>query len=394
VNKIKWFNKKKLNNETAERTTYKLVTEKGNGQYIWNGKIYQSDVVRSCMRPKVKAIGKLVAKHIRETITAEGKDLKVNPDVYMRFLLEEPNALMSGQKLQEKLAAQLILNNNAYALISRDENGYPNSIYPLTGAIGVEAIYNNSGHLFLKFTMQNGKSFTFDYDDIIHLRQDFCENDLFGDSIQSSLTNLMTVIDTTDKGIVNAIKNSAVIQWLLKYTTQLRPEDLKANAQKFVEDYLETTNSIGVAATDAKADVVRVESKDYVPNAAQMDRTTKRIYSFFNTNEKIVQSLYNEDDWNAYYEAEIEPVVIDLSMEYTRKLFSRRERGFGNKITFEASNLATASMSTKLGLQAMVDRGALTPNEWRAVLNLAPVEGGNEVIRRLDTATVNTGKEG
>jgi len=204
----------------------------------------------------------------------------------------------------------------------------------------------------------------------------------------------MTVIDTTDKGIGNAIKNSAVIQWLLKYTTQLRPEDLKANAQKFVEDYLETTNSIGVAATDAKADVVRVESKDYVPNAAQMDRTTKRIYSFFNTNEKIVQSSYNEDDWNAYYEAEIEPVVIDLSMEYTRKLFSRRERGFGNKITFEASNLATASMSTKLGLQAMVDRGALTPNEWRAVLNLAPVEGGNEVIRRLDTATVNTGKEG
>ena len=157
---------------------------------------------------------------------------------------------------------------------------------------------------------------------------------------------------------------------------------------------METTNSIGVAATDAKADVVRVESKDYVPNAAQMDRTTKRIYSFFNTNEKIIQSSYNEDDWNAYYEAEIEPVVIDLSMEYTRKLFSRRERGFGNKITFEASNLATASMSTKLGLQAMVDRGALTPNEWRAVLNLAPVEGGNEVIRRLDTATVNTGKEG
>ena len=136
MNKIKWFNKKKLNNETAERTTYKLVTEKGNGQFIWNGKIYQSDVVRSCMRPKVKAIGKLVAKHIRETITAEGKDLKVNPDVYMRFLLEEPNALMSGQKLQEKLAAQLILNNNAYALISRDENGYPNNLIVTGKQIG------------------------------------------------------------------------------------------------------------------------------------------------------------------------------------------------------------------------------------------------------------------
>ena len=37
----------------------------------------------------------------------------------------------------------------------------------------------------------------------------------------------------------------------------------------------------------------------------------------------------------------------------------------------------------------MVDRGALTPNEWRAVFNLAPVPGGDAVIRRLDTAVVN-----
>ena len=37
----------------------------------------------------------------------------------------------------------------------------------------------------------------------------------------------------------------------------------------------------------------------------------------------------------------------------------------------------------------MVDRGAMTPNEWRAVLNMAPIEGGDEPIRRLDTQVVN-----
>lgn len=41
----------------------------------------------------------------------------------------------------------------------------------------------------------------------------------------------------------------------------------------------------------------------------------------------------------------------------------------------------------------MVDRGALTPNEWREVLNLPPVEGGNQVVRRLDTAVVNEMEE-
>ena len=74
-----------------------------------------------------------------------------------------------------------------------------------------------------------------------------------------------------------------------------------------------------------------------------------------------------------------------MSNEFTRKLFTRNERGFGNSIIFEASNLSCASLSTKLALQAMVDRGALTPNEWRATMNLAPVEGGDKPLRRKDT---------
>jgi hypothetical protein len=37
----------------------------------------------------------------------------------------------------------------------------------------------------------------------------------------------------------------------------------------------------------------------------------------------------------------------------------------------------------------MVDRGALTPNGWLAIMNLGPVEGGDVPIRRLDTALVD-----
>src|SRR5690606_18174778 len=67
------------------------------------------------------------------------------------------------------------------------------------------------------------------------------------------------------------------------------------------------------------------------------------------------------------------------------KLFTDRERGFGNEIIFEANRLQYASVSTKLALVALVDRGAMTPNEWREVFNLAPIDGGDKPIRRLDT---------
>lgn len=377
-------------NKTITKTSYKLITESGSGFFNYNGKLYQSDIVRSCIRPKAQAIGKVIGKHIREDPI---NGLKVNPDAYMRFLLEEPNPYMTGQMLQEKLTVQLMLNNNAFAYIQRDENDFPIAIYPITSS-NVDVLQDDRFNTYLKFQMENGKTYTFRYEDVIHLRRDFNNNDLFGDSPSKALTQLMEIVGTTDQGIVNAIKNSSIIRWLLKYQTAMRPEDLKKQTKEFVDSFLKIedggeNSTAGAAATDAKFDAQQVEPKDYVPNAQLIDRTTQRLFSFFNTNQKIVQSAYNEDEWISYYEAECEPVITQLSGEYTRKLFTRRERGFGNKIVFESSNLTFASMSTKLGLVQFVDRGILNPNEVRAILNLAPTEDGDQYIRRLDTRPTN-----
>lgn len=373
-----WFK-----NKAVTVTKYKLITDNGNGFYSWNGKLYQSDIVRACIRPKSRAIGKAVGKHIRGTL--------VNPDVYMRFLLEEPNPYMTGQQMQEKLITQLELNNNAFAYINRDENGVAMEIYPIT-AMSCEAITNNSGILHLRFTLQNGQTVTFRYSDIIHLRKDFNESEIFGDSPAETLMSLMEIVNTTDQGIVKAIKNSNIIKWLLKFNQTLRPEDIKKQTKQFVDDYLSVeSDSIGAAGTDSKFDAQQIEPKDYVPNEKQMANTVQRIYAFFNTNEKIIQGNYTEDEWISYYESAIEPDIVQFSNEFTRKLFSRRERGFGNKIVFESSNLTFASMQTKLNLVQFVDRGIMSPNEVREVLNMPPVDGGDEIVRRLDTAPVAGG---
>lgn len=380
----------RTNDAANGQSILKMVTTIGEFYYSWNGKMYESDIIRACIRPKVKAIGKLVGKHIRDDIKS---GLVVNPDASIRFLLSEPNPYMTGQQLQEKIANQLCLNNNAFILIVRDENDKPIQLYPVPCTMA-EAKYNDSGELFLKFQYRNGKSGTFRYSDIIHLRQDYNEDDIFGESPAPALTGMMEVIGTIDKGIIRAIKNSGVVRWLLKFSSSMRDEDVKANVEKFVKNYLSVeTDSFGAAGVDAKADVQRIEPTDYVPNAAQTDRTVERIYSFFNTNKKIVQSNYTENEWTAYYEAEIEPVAIQMQQTYTVRIFSRRERGTGNRIVFEANNLQCASLTTKLAFQAMVDRGAMTPNEWRETMNMAPVTGGDAPIRRLDTQVVNLVKD-
>ena len=380
INKFKNFFTKKV------VSTVVLVTEHGNGFYRWNGNIYKSDIVCACIRPFYKAVGKMQAQHIR----SNGKDIVVNPEAYIKFLLEEPNPLMTGQKLLEKMAVQYKLNNNAFACILRDEFGFATEIYPLP-ATGAEALYSEKNELWLKFVLKNGKVVKFPYTDIIHLRQDFNENDVFGDSPVQALEPLMEIVTTTDQGIVKAIKNSSVIRWLLKVKQMMTNDDLTKYVANFNKNFLSVENSGagGAAAVDSKADVEQVDPKDYVPNSSQMEKTTQRIYNFFGVNQKIIQRNYTEDEWNAYYEGEIEPFAIEFGEELTRKIFSRRERSCGNKIILSGTLLACASMATRLNLVQMVDRGSMTPNEWRITLNLGPIEGGDKPIRRLDTAVVN-----
>ncbi len=371
-------------NEKVQKEVIKMFNTWGENYYSWDGKLYNSDIVRSCIRPKVKAIGKLVGKHIRE----DANGIKVNPDANIRFLLSEPNPYMTGQQLQEKVATQLFLNNNAFILKVRDENGKPIQVYPIPCEM-CETKWQND-ELYLKFSYRNGNMRIFPYKDIIHLRQDYNENDIFGSSPAPALKDMMEVIGTIDQGIIKAIKNSGIIRWLLTFTSSMRDEDIRKNVKSFVDNYMSVDSETwGAAGVDAKANVTRVEPKDYVPNALQTKETINRIYSFFNTNEKIVQSKWTEDEWNAYYEAEVEPVAIQMGEVYSIGLFRRHERAFGNKIVFEASNLHCASLNTKLAFQAMVDRGAMTPNEWRATMNMAPIEGGDQPIRRLDTQVVN-----
>src|SRR5690606_30655575 len=90
-----------------------LITDHGSWFRTWDGSLYKSDIVRAAIRPKAKAIGKLTAMHIRET----AGQLQINPEPYLRMLLEEPNPYSGGQMFRERLATLLQLNNNAFVQI-------------------------------------------------------------------------------------------------------------------------------------------------------------------------------------------------------------------------------------------------------------------------------------
>lgn len=353
--------------------------------YPWSGNLYESDIARAAISTNASNVGKLNPKHIRRSGTA----IQDFPDLNIKRLLSRPNPYMSMYDLLYKVAVQREENNNAFVFLHFDALGILEGIYPVqfTSATMVET---SDGELYVTFLFFSGQKVTLPYRDMIHIRKHFNKHDIYGDSNIAPMRPTLEIINTTNQGIVNAIKNSAFLRGLLMWKQVLQPDDVKANTDKFVKDYMSINNNGGVASTDPRFEYKELKSEPYVPSKQVLDHTKDRIYSYFGTNEKIVQSKFTEDEWNAYYENTIEPIAIQLGLEFTEKMFTERERGHGNEIVFEANRLQYASTTTKLNLREMVDRGAMTPNEWRMAFNLAPLEGGDKPIRRLDTAPVQT----
>lgn len=357
---------------------YKLLNDFAPTFTSFDGDMYDSDIVRTCIDAIARNAAKLKPRHIRQT---NGEIIKTNSR--LEYLLQvRPNPYMNAYDFLYKVISQLYNNNNAFVYI-QSERGVITGFYPIDFA-NLE-LKEYAGELYCLFTFKTGFRMTVPYTELIHLRRHFNRHDLFGESGFKPFKPTLNLINTVNQGIVNAIKSSARLRGWLKFSQTLRPEDLKKQRDQFVADYLSISNDGGIAALDAKADFNPVKLDVQMADDKQMAVIRENVYRYFGVNEKIIQATYNEDEWAAFYESVIEPLAIQLSLEFTEKCFTTREKGQGNEIIFEANRLQYASAKTKISLiQHLIPAGLLTINEGREIFNLAPVEGGDKRLISLN----------
>ena len=100
----------------------------------------------------------------------------------------------------------------------------------------------------------------------------------------------------------------------------------------------------------------------------------ENVYDYFAVNEDIIQNKAFGDNWLAFYEGAVEWFAIQLSEVLTRMLYTERERQRGNRIWFTSNRLQYMSNADKMNaISQMADRGLMTRNELREILNLAPL---------------------
>lgn len=366
-------------------TKVEFLGSSDSGFTQWSNNAYDMDIVRSAISANCSNVAKLNPKHIRRS----GNTIVEFPDTNIKRLLTRPNPHMNMFDFLYKVMAQREETNNAFIYCKFDDMGNLEALYPIN-ASRVELLETNDGTLYARFSFRVGKQVIIPYSELIHIRKHFNKNDFYGEGNETCLNPTLEVINTTNQGIVNAIKNSAVLKGLLEFRQILKEEDIKSQVDKFIANYMTINNQGGVAATDPRYNYRELKTEPYVPNKAQMDYTKDRIYSYFGVNENIIQSKFTEDEWNAYYENTVEPVAIQLSLEFTEKIFSNREKGHGNEIVFEANRLQYASASTKISLvRDLAPLGIFTINEAREIFNLAPVEGGEKRIQTLNVVNAD-----
>lgn len=345
--------------------------------------IYADELVRSCIRALAEHSSKANVKCVRR----DGKNKIAGDKRLERLIQYRPNMYMNGKDFIYKIRTRLELDNTAFIFIERDTTGKCIGLYPLPKA-SIEAVENN-GFLFIVFNFANGKKSVLPWDDLAVLRKDYNNSDIYGD-LNSPILSTLELLETTNQGLSNAIKSTANLRGILKSTkAMLSDDDVKKSKERFVADYMNLENEGGIASLDATQDFTPITMQPQIANYKHIEELRNNIYRYFGVNDDVLMSKVSGESWESFYEAKLEPFLIALGLELTNKIFSDREKGFGNEIIFEANRLQYASTSAKMAMTNLIDRGILTVNEYREILNLAPVEGGDVRLIRKEYAEAN-----
>ncbi len=345
--------------------------------------VYDIALARSCIHTIATHCAKLQMKYMKNDVFQDSSDLQY-------LLGTRPNPYMSAFDFVYKTASLLYSSNNAF-VYCHSENGKLVGLYPISYKNFELLEYQNN--FYARFRCNNFE-FVVPYEELIHLRRHFNEDDFTGSSQASVLNPVIKLNDSVTESIVNGVRSSNKIQGLLKASALVQPDELKKKKDEFVKDYLDISNVGGIAVIDNKFDFQQIKLEPVVIDDKQMQAVANDLFRYYNVSENIVQSKYSESEFNAFYNSSIEPFAIQFSLEITAKLFTAKEIKAGNKVILSAERMGFASMDTRVkAIQTLMPLGIFSINESRKMVELPDIKNGNKHIISLNYVDLDKANE-
>ena len=341
--------------------------------------IYASDVVQQAISCIVQEMKKLNPEHIVQN----GSDVTpINSNI--QRVLNNPNSLMSTSDFLEKITWLLFLNYNVFIIptyyVWTDDKGNVkkqyDGLYPITPS-QVDYIEDASGKLFIKFYFNNGQSYVIDYRDVIHIKKNYSVNQYMGGNEAGQPDNeaLLQTLNLNHQllqGVAGAMKSSFAINGVIKYNTMLDEGKTEA-ALKELEAKLKKSES-GFLPLDLKAEYIPIKKELQLVDDKTLEFIDSKILRHFGVPLSILKGDYTKEQYEAFYQKTLEPLIISFSQAFTKTLFTDREKSFNNKIQFYPKDLIFMSVSQTLEMIRLLgDSGTLYENEKRVALGLKPL---------------------
>lgn len=342
--------------------------------------IYASDVVQQAVKCIVDEMKKLNPTHVRYN----GQD-PVPVKSTLQDVLNSPNDLMTTSEFLEKTVWLLMLNYNAFIIPTYytwkdDTTGVERrryeALYPINPT-QVDFIEDNSGRLFVTFWFWNGYKTTIPYDDVIHIRYNYSVNQYMGGNLlgqpdHQALLKTLELNNDLLQGVAKAMKASYAVNGVVKYNTLIDDGKTEA-ALKELESKLRKSES-GFLPLDLKAEFTPLEHKSALVDEATLKFVDEKILRNWGVPLPILTGNYTKDQYEAFYQKTLEPIIVAISQAFTKKLFTEREKSFGNKVELYPKDLIFMTVAQTLEMiNALSPTGALFENEKRAALGLRPL---------------------
>lgn len=351
------------------------------GQYM-DFNVYSSDMVQQVLSCIVNEMKKLRPMHIRNS---ENFNDPVPVKGNIQDILNNPNPLMTTSDFLEKIVWLLLLNSNAFILPiystwtdqkTGEERRYYEALYPLKPT-QVDFLQDEGGNLYVKFYFANGTNTTIPYENVIHIKYKYMLNDFMGGNElgqpdNEAIKQTLQMNEHLLKSIAKAMDASYQVNGVVKFNTMLDNGDTEA-ALKELERKLNNSES-GFLPLDLKAEFTPLERKAEIVDADTLKFIDEKILRFWGVPLAILTGDYTKVQYEAFYQKVLEPLIISISQEFTKKIFTTRQRAFGNKVELYPKDLIFMTMEQTLSMiEILAPTGALFENEKRVALGLRPM---------------------
>lgn len=341
--------------------------------------IYASDVVQQAVKCIVDEMKKLNPTHIRYN-----RNDPVPVSGTIQTLLNDPNPVMTTSEFLEKITWLLLLNYNAFILptyyIYTNKDGTQvrvyDGLYPLKPTF-VEFIEDESNRLYVKMRFENNFETTIPYSDLIHIKYNYSVNEYMGGDV-SGQPDHKPVLDTLQlnqtllEGVAKAMKASYAVNGVVKYNTMLDDGKTEAAMQE-LETKLRNSES-GFLPLDLKSEFTPLERSTRLVDEATLKFIDEKILRNWGVPLSILTGDYTKEQYAAFYQKTLEPLIISISQAFTKKLFTRRERAFGNEIRLYPKDLIFMTVDQTLEMVNMLSNtGSIYENEKRVAFGLQPL---------------------